>query len=410
MKRFNLSLIVLLGVLAVPTGEARSAEKEPRPTRPGVSPRPSVPVPPTPRKGCLSAHVTPRAVDFLNLDLKEYGWIFYDAQSDVCAASAYRGLVRKVEGTLQMASREDRGWPRLLPFQGWLEGVHVELIHVSALVLGGRGRLTPRLDSLVRRVQEQYRYTVDPTCDPLSTVNTCFDDQAQAAAAWAWMGAYESLAGRKQSSLSYYERAEAVLRESFAPSNFLCLQQGSAALPLPCETLTSPAEALDSRRSRVVVFNHGFEDAGYGVGLVTSFSSALLAFEVGGRTFTLTPIEKAVLRSIFEEGRRGALPDGSDFRGDGCYEVVGDRLNMGHACADLGYKPKMFPVRLFYDRYVGLANELPYRFDLFDGSLFSADDPFLHLGRKAIYGALAYTWWNPPGAAPLRPPLSATVR
>src|SRR5450759_2429858 len=165
INRSSLSLIFLLGLLALPMGEARSVEEEPRPTRPGVAPRPSDPVPLTPRKRCLSAHVTPRAVDFLNLDLKEYGWIFYEAQSDVCASSAYQGLVRKVEGTLKMASREEGGSPSLLPFQGWLEGVHVEMIHVSALVLGGRDRLTPGLDSLVRRVQEQYRYTVDPTCD-----------------------------------------------------------------------------------------------------------------------------------------------------------------------------------------------------------------------------------------------------
>ena len=357
---------------------------------------------------CRSDRVTPHAVDFLNLDLKEYGWIFYDAQDGACQSSALRGLVRKVEGTLPMGPRESFGNPTL-PFRGWLEGVHVEMIHVSALLLGGQGRLTPRLDRLVRRVEETYRYTVDPTCDPLSTANTCLDDQSQAAAAHAWMGAYDALAGRRRKARLHLDRAESLLREAFSPSNFLCLPAGSSAAPVPCASVEALAASLDGGRHQVVVFNHGFEDLGYGVGLVTSFSSALVAFDVAGRFFAFTEAEKAILRSIFVAGQRGATADGERFQEDACYLVQGDRTVPGRACADLGYRPRMFPVRPFYERHVGVPNERPYRFDTFDPSLFSAEDDFLHLGRKAIYGELAFRWWNggKPGG---RPPLAATVR
>jgi hypothetical protein len=357
---------------------------------------------------CASDRVTPHAVDFLNLDLKEYGWIFYDAQNGACAASAYRGLVRKVEGSLEMGPRENFGNVGTLPFRGWLEGVHVEMIHVSGLLLGGRGRLTPRLDRLLRRVQETYRYTVDPTCDPLSTANTCLDDQSQAAAAHAWMGVYEELAGRHRPARTHLDRAEALLREAFAEANFLCLPAGSSTAPVPCSTIDALASSLADGGTQVVVFNHGFEDMGYGIGLMTSFSSALVAFDVAGRSFVFTETEKAVLRSIFIAGQRGATADGSLFLNDACHEVLGSRVVGGHPCADLGYRPRMFPVRLFYEKHVGVPNDRPYRYDLFDPSLFSAEDDFLNFGRKAIYGELAFRWWKV-GEPDGRPPLSAAV-
>lgn len=357
---------------------------------------------------CRSARVTPRPLDFLNLDLKEYGWLFFDALSDGCASAARDGLVRKLEGTLRGGPREALGRKDVLPFQGWLEGVHVELIHATALVLGGRGLLTPRLDRLVRKAGEQYRYGRDPACDPASTGNTCWDDQSQAAVAYAWTGAYEALAGRTGSARPRLDRAEALLAESFAPGSFLCVAPGSDALPVPCGAVESLPGALDEGRVSVAVFNHGFENMGYGVGLMTSFSSAALALELAGRPVTLSPAERAVLRSVLARGRRAATTDGSAFLPDACYRVEAGRLLEGQGCADLGYRPAMFPVRAFYDRKVGVPPGEGFGYDRFDASLFDADDPFLHLGRAAVYGHLGFSWWET-GVAGGRPALSARV-
>lgn len=359
---------------------------------------------------CRSERVTRHSVDFLNLDLKEYGWVFFDALSERCAVPAREALERKLEGTLRTGRREAMGSSDVLPFQGWLEGVHVELIHATALVLGGRGLLTPRLDGLVRKVARQYRYNRDPGCDPASTENTCLDDQSQAAAAWAWIGAYERLAGRTRNAEPFLDRAEAVLHESFAPSNFLCLRPGTDALPLTCDGFAGLPAELEAGRLSAVVFNHGFENMGYGVGLMTSFSSAFVALEVAGRAVPLSVEEKAVLRSVLVQGQRGATPDGSAFRADGCYRVEAGRLLSGHPCADLGYRPAMFPVRVFYERKIGLPETVGFRYDRFDETLFDAEDGFLHLGRKAVYGYLGFSWWNPPGQPEARPPLSARVR
>lgn len=358
---------------------------------------------------CRSARVTPGALDHLNLDLKEYGWLFFDALSDGCAGAARDGLVRKLSGTLRGGPREALGRKDVLPFQGWLEGVHVELVHATALVLGGKGLLTPRLDRLVRRVAGQYRYGRDPACDPGSTGNTCLDDQSQAAVAYAWIGAYEALAGRTQSARPRLQRAEALLRESFAAANFLCASPGSDALPAPCSAVESLPLALDEGRVAVVVFNHGFENMGYGVGLMTSFSSAALALELAGRPVSLSPAEQALLRSVLVRGRRAATPDGSAFLPDACYRVEGGRLLAGRECADLGYRPAMFPVRAFYERKVGLPPGEGFGYDRFDASLFDADDPFLHLGRAAVYGHLGASWWRPLGEGGGRPALSARV-
>src|SRR3954447_2925217 len=149
----------------------------------------------------------------VNRNLRDYGIIFEDANTDDCSAAAAVALYKKVSETLS----NNGHWPVLdcqvnqyvSAYGGWLEGANVGLIHAAALELGARGKLTAALHNLLMQIN--YPGNIDyhcgfegdehPGCPPdpsqsyprWSTGNSCMDDYAVAAHGWAWMGAYRKL-------------------------------------------------------------------------------------------------------------------------------------------------------------------------------------------------------------------------
>ena len=167
---------------------------------------------------------------------------------------------------------------------------------------------------------------------------------------------------------------------------------------------------------KVLSMNHGGESLGYGIGLMTSISSATVGLSAAGALGNLQQILHTP-RTIPSPGRFSRkLRAKTDINGttflDLCWiflpevdsngQPVPDpqmyRVQHGLPCDDRAgnpsntnlYQPKMFPVAKFYDAFIGQSAQPPttkYDFGLatdFD-SVF-ANNPFFRPGRHAFYG------------------------
>jgi hypothetical protein len=236
-----------------------------------------------------------------------------------------------------------------------------------------------------------YRFNLDPTCG-VNFANECIDDLTQSAVAYAWSAAYERQSGRGDRADFLAAQARDVMHQALALDHHLCMRAGDTSLPQRCNTLLDVENGLASGYYDIVSFNHGFEDVAYGVGLMTSISSAAIALDEARVPFEATDEEVRVAWALFREGQRATLPDGSGFRSN-CKRVVAGVLRSDSPCADVDYRPRMFPVRTFYQRaFHNAPNTDPYQFDQFDGTLFQT--AFLNDGRLAVYGDLGNRWWD----------------
>lgn len=116
----------------------------------------------------------------LTSNLNDYGRIHSDADNASCAETASGKLKFKLANALNDPTA----------FTGRLEGYLVALIFASAQRIGAHGYADKDLHELLRQTWERYQFAPDPNC-AASEINTCMDDQAGAAAGYAWIAAYK---------------------------------------------------------------------------------------------------------------------------------------------------------------------------------------------------------------------------
>ena len=338
------------------------------------------------RATCRSATLQLSPTD-MSLDLGEYGTLFREASQPECQPVVREQLNRKLRMALAAPRRLDPVLGRsVTTFERWLAGANLGLAIPAAMQAG----IDAPLDQAIRATIDSYRFNIDPACGT-NFVNECMDDFTQAAVAYAWSAAYEKASARPARASSFATLARAAIHEALSRERHSCLSPADA-LPVPCSSTYT---------DDIVSFNHGFENVAYGVGLMTSISSAALALEEAGAPFVPTEEENDVAWALFLEGQRRTIADGTRFQSD-CYRVAGARLMSDSPCADADYLPRMFPVRTIYERLFHSApNELPFRFDQFDASLFQT--AFINDGRYAVYIELGQRWWE------LRPRLQGYV-
>lgn len=312
---------------------------------------------------CRSASLPLDTTD-MSLELGLYGTMFREASMPECRDVVRVQLTKKLRMALAAPARHDVVLSRsVTAFERWLAGANVGLAIPAAMQL----EVDAPLDQAVRATIEAYRFNIDPGCGT-NFVNECMDDFTQAAVAYAWSAAYT-----KRADLAVAARG--ALHEALARERHTWV--------------------LDE----VVSFNHGFQDVAYGIGLMTSVSSAAIALEEAGAPFIATGEETAVAWALYREGQQRTAADGSRFLSN-CYRVIAKEFVADSPCSDADYLPRMFPVRTLYERVFHSApSEEPYRFDQYDASLFHT--AFINDGRYAVYVELAEKWWH------LRPRLAA---
>jgi hypothetical protein len=338
---------------------------------------------------CRSASVDLASRD-MSIELGVYGVLFREASRPECRATVRDQLLRKLRDALTDPPALDPVLGRTVKrFERWLAGANVGLAIPTAMQLGGANLLDVQLDQAVRATIGAYRFNPDPTCGP-NFYNECIDDLTQSAVAYAWGAAYEAKSGRNAATRA--AAARDVIHQSLALDNHLCIRSGDSALPRLCSTLTDVANGLHTGFYEVTSFNHGFQDVAYGIGLMTSVSSAAIALEEAGFPLDATEEEITVAWALFHEAQRRTAPDGSAFRRT-CIQVLGSAMRNDSPCADAEYAPRMFPVRTLYQRvFRNAPNEDPFRFEDFDPTLFNT--AFINDGRYAVYGELGERWWH----------------
>ena len=292
-----------------------------------------------------------------SLDLGAYGTLFREASVPQCREVVRTALTNRLQAALAAPARYDVVLKRSVPsFERWLAGANLGLAVPAAMQV----QPDVQLDQAIRAAIAAYRFNIDPTCGT-NFANECMDDFTQAAVAYAWSAAYA-----KRGDLALAARG--AMHEALAPERHTWV--------------------LDE----IVSFNHGFQNVAYGIGLMTSLSSAAIALEEFGDPFVPTDEETTVAWALFREGQKRTLADGSAFRSN-CFRYAGDAFVADAPCADADYQPRMFPVRTFYERVFHSApNEDPFRFDQADPSLFQT--AFINDGRYAVYVELGERWWH----------------
>jgi hypothetical protein len=267
-----------------------------------------------------SASVSVYKVD-VNDNLADYGVIFQDAAQTTNEGAWYSArdaLIRKIDSTIAAGSQYHPVVKKTVgPYQGWLEGANVSLIMAAGLLLADRGLLTRPLDSAIRRVIGSYVFNIDAGCGLSNgrwrNQNNCMDDYAIASTGFAWIAAYKYKRGDRDAGL-YVNAAKNNINLTLNLTESVCAhyknQSTWAATSLrgPC---TATASDLQTGAAETISLNHGQQSIAYGLGLMTSVSSAFIGLQTANAAPPLTPEQMAVALALFQEGQK---PHGSEWR------------------------------------------------------------------------------------------------
>ncbi|MET0623246.1 MAG: discoidin domain-containing protein, partial [Pyrinomonadaceae bacterium] len=442
--RALLAALLMLSTSALPSASSRAYVRQPTPAPPylldqscdanrdlGGSGRSFVPV----------------YVNDVNKNLADYGLIFQDAAQPVNAPetntaaldSARDALLAKINNTLAAGSYYHPVVNKTVgAYQGWLEGANVSLIMASGLMLADHGRLTPALDSAIRRVIGSYVFNRAADCGLSGGrwrgANSCMDDFAVGASGFAWIAAYKYKRG--DSNVAYYvNSAKNLINLTLSLEESVCVHKISQTTWSlsdsrgPCTGTVSELQAA-TPAAEIISLNHGQQAIGYGLGLMTSISSAVMGLQTAGANVIWTNDQKAVAAALFREAQKHSDATGDNFLNDcNSFDANGTGFVTGASCGEgvNGYKPKMFPVKTFYAQVMNVpVPTTGYQFDVFNQNLFgdcrtntpSCTNPdgslmllFFNRGRQVVYGDLTKCWQplgsRPAlGGAPATPPLA----
>jgi len=269
--------------------------------------------------------------------LADYGVIFQNASQDTLqpvnppALDAARdALIKKIDSTIAAGSRYDAVVRKTVgPYQGWLEGANVSLIMASGLMLSVHGKLTRDLDSAIRRVIGSYVFNRDAGCG-LSDgrwrfQNNCMDDYAVAASGLAWIAAYKYKRGDADGPL-YANAAKNSIALALSLEESVCAYNNEKPWLPPREPCNARVSDMSMGQAEVVSLNHGQQSIAYGLGLMTSISSAFIGLQTANEAPApaLTNDQRVVALALFKEGQSRTAAGGDTFATEGCYTLNSD--------------------------------------------------------------------------------------
>jgi hypothetical protein len=336
----------------------------------------------------------------LNENFAEYGTLFQDAAKDLCVDKVQSLLLQKVHDQNIHNGFTDK----------WLGGGDIYLITATALQLGARHKLLSGPGSLDEEIETALAsYNFKSVCD--YPKNTCMDDFSVAAAGKAWAAAYEKLNGRTAEANAYKAEAIDFLHRSLSQTESVCLHQVEAdckrcAIGLDAGTLRSRIEGTRPMLGtiEVLTYNHGFANPNYGIGLLTSMSSAVEGLRVMGALADYAPseLEAVIAQGLLRQGQINSSTAPPAWRNDNCWHFDDHGQCFIGTCVDNTtdgpYTPDMYPVREFLLEKLslngGLPLELPgqFQFDSFNPAAFDTCHKDFSDGRLAAYRDLGFRW------------------
>lgn len=406
----------------------------------------------------------------LNIHFKHYGMFFLDITENNysvqtgkdCIRRAAQRLYHKLKATNDAALRWNAVSQKWVgPHQGWLEGGVLTLAFPAAMRLSDYGELNNDFDIELLRARDFYYSasssgTTTPGIDvgcgmrrPDGTwggANNCMDDHSVAASAFGWIAAYEKERGR--SATAYIEATGRALDRTFWTTQSICINANGAPMTYanggPCNGTIAQ---LGSNQADTKSLNHGYQDVPYGLGLMPLVSAAVIGLEEAGHILSpgtfFSSDNKTLSKGLLREGQQKAQTSGDLFKtnclaygrnatdpnvvqitstSEWCGDYALDSFGNRHPL----YRPKMYPVKKFYERYslgtpdaqvidpqVG-AYQMAYQYDQWDTSLFNTD--FLSEARQAVYITLGFYWHYlqgqslPDARIKPRPPLTGMTR
>jgi hypothetical protein len=392
-----------------------------------------------------------------NANLNVYAAIFRDSdpRTSGCNAAAASHLRTKLTNTYAAGTHQDMLGRTVAPFHGWLEGSYVTYIFPAAIRLNEDGLLSSdaNLQNLLQQVAASMNSLADRGTNGAAVAlnsieagcgldlahgfaNNCMDDYSIAAAGFAWAAAYERMMnGPLRDQL--VDAAHFMIDKSFDTTQSICIVPNAVALirdvqampasgrgPCTGTAATSASPNLQDHSAQTFSLNHNHQTPGYGFGLMTSISSAVLGLRLAGSDHQFSADEKTIAVALAAEASRltePITPPPSDYHflnrptindKEGCLQVaVPDSTHFQITapvgtfgdCADAGYYPRMYPVGDFYTTWIGpVTSTLPLGFG--GSGLFTQGlpDGFFAIGREVYYGSLG---WDARGniMAPLAP-------
>jgi hypothetical protein len=338
----------------------------------------------------------------LNNEIDAYGRIFFDADNPDCAQNALYALYDKITSTLS----QPKG------FQEWLDGYKVALAFAAAQRIGANGWASKDLDFKLQDVEGRFLVvSVKPTDPPTPCGNenlgTCMDSDSGAAAAYAWMAAYEYRRGRDASG--NVRQATAYLHSSMTDTCIVNLSTFYADPNYGRVLCNGTVEDLANGSAVTMSFNHLVQNVPYGFGLMTGVASAILGLNAADAGYNWPQSEITIANALFEEAERHVDSAGHftndcarPFKqSDGTWTGTFDA-----ACGDatLGYTPDVYALQRFYINQFGTYPQVAgttYR-SAYPGGNFhlGSNDPAqscgtdfcFSFGRYATYQMIAYDW------------------
>jgi Putative Ig domain len=411
-----------------------------------------------------------------NVSLNDYAVIFADAATN-CAAKADVALRTKLQNIIGLDLNNPnhhtdlQGRDGLLPFQGWLEGANVAMIFASATRLANAGISDATLDQYLLKVRDLFLATLDGqnkltskangcgiTTNARLTGDACMDDYTVAAAGFAWTAAYERWKLRPNAAA--ISGARALLQKAFSTDESICVVDpgidvpspddpnglprvtpdgNGPCIPLPSSFTPEIIQRFNDKTYQVVSLNHGTRDSlAYGIGLMTSVSTAMVGLKIAGVSVDNTNVleryfpheQRLIARALWEGAQLRTALDGSVFLKK-CWafqNLSGNLYNLydDTACDDRLISPTdprqddpnpnansnpnvpgMYPVNQFYATFI-FGDVVPQQSTGFDfsfvgepafDSLFNTT--FYGPGRRTYYGQMG---WDAGLAATLIPP------
>lgn len=341
----------------------------------------------------------------INGDLNDLGRIFADSKSTSCAERALYALTEKVGNML--AAPPDSN--QKLVFTRWLDGYYVALIYGAAFHLGEKGWASKNLDYVLDHpdpmtggptVADRFEhFTGIPgsgLCG-LNTWNTCMDDHAGSAGAYAWMAAYKSRRPNHNTTYDINAAANDAFTHMAAAFASVCIRKKplvSSATPVCNGSVTDliggTAETLSVNGTRQLPH--------YGFGLMTSLLSAAQALKFINRSYPFSTAEKEIAKGLFEEIRRHTDASGNFIANNCLGPDASSNIEENRSCAGPdNYVPNLYRLAEAYQLFFNYAPTDGYTSTTFKSALFqrTSTTPFnahLSYGRYATYYEMGYKW------------------
>lgn len=190
--------------------------------------------------------------------------------------------------------------------------------------------------------------------------NSCMDDYAGAAAAYAWMAAYRLKTGYGDSG-NYVNTAKCYINSFFAN---VCIHNpytwnGTSV----CNGDVSQLGGLGlTGQAFVLSFEHDYQTPHYGLGLMTSIVSAIVGIEAAGDSVGLSEDQKIKARGMFREVQTRSDKYNDFVYTTNCWNAEGGPgawyWGPDNDCKDfdengVGYDPKMYRLWDFYFSQTG---------------------------------------------------------